>query len=286
MDVKNRFMNFCVTGTIWAGFAALVYLVNAPIGHAGELHRAAKSGDLKKLSTLIEAGAEIDETDGENETALHKAAKGNHAEAVALLLEAGADPYISGQSAFGSTGTPLHAAAKMGRIQALQVLLEAGIDPNLNDPGAGPPLHYAVLYRRRAAVDLLESYGAGPVSAASVANRLALADPEEGKEVANTCRLCHLFQRGDDGRPRAGPTLWNILGRPKGSVVDYAYSDAMRAAGGVWTYDDLNSYVVNPKGFVPGTKMQTVQGISSPERRAALIRFLRELSDAPKALPE
>jgi cytochrome c len=264
----------------------MVFCLASQSGHASELHRSARSGDLAEISALIEAGADIDEVDGENETALHKAAKGNHAEAVALLLQAGADPYVSGQSAFGSTGTPLHAAARLGQIEALRVLLEAGIDPNLPDPGVGPPLHHALLYKRDAAVDLLKSYGAGSVAAASISNLIATADPVEGEEAANSCRFCHLMRATDDGRPRAGPPLWNILGRPKGSFAGFAYSPAMLAAGGSWTYDDLNSYAANPKGFIPGLKMDTVHGISPPSRRAALIRYLRDLSDAPLALPE
>ena len=143
---------------IWAGLVVLLLCITSKTGIASDLHRAARNGDLAQLAALIDAGADLNETDGENETALHKAAKGNHAQAVALLLKAGSDPFVSGQSAFGSTGTPLHAAARMGRTDALRVLLEAGIDPNLPDQGAGPPLHYAVLYNRHAAVALLKSY--------------------------------------------------------------------------------------------------------------------------------
>ena len=90
----------------------------------------------------------------------------------------------------------------------------------------------------------------------------------------------------DDGRPRSGPPLWNILGKPKGSEPGYDYSPAMSAAGGRWSYDDLNSFVANPRGFIPGIKMDEVHGISPPMRRAALIRYLREASDTPMALPE
>jgi cytochrome c len=286
MSMTTKFTKSRVVRSIWASLYVLLLCTTPRTSGAGDLHRAARSGNLATLTALIEAGADVNETDGEHETALHKAAKANHAEAVTLLLKAGGDPYVSGQSAFGSTGTPLHAAARLGQTETLQVLLDAGIDPNLPDPGVGPPLHHALLYNRAVAVDLLKSYGAGPVAAASISNLIAAAEPEEGKEAANSCRFCHLMQATDDGRPRAGPPLWNILGRPKGSFAGYAYSPVMLAAGGRWTYDDLNSYVANPKGFVPGLKMDTVHGISPPARRAALIRYLRDLSDAPLALPQ
>jgi cytochrome c len=268
------------------GCVGAVLCLGIQIGHAGELHHAAQIGDLGAMTALLEAGAFIDETDGENETALHKAAKGNHAAAVVLLLEAGADPYISGDSVFGPTGTPLHAAARLGRIEALKALLDAGIDPNLNDPGAGPPLHFAVLYRRSEAVELLKSYGASRLTASSIKDQIAVADPVDGAEVANACRICHLMQNTDDGMPRAGPTLWDIVGRPKASAAGFSYSEAMAATDGIWSYDDLNSYLANPKGFVPGTKMESVHGLPSAERRAALIRYLRDLSETRFALPD
>lgn len=269
-----------------AGLVGLALCVAAQVGSAGDLHQAAQKGDLAAITALLEAGAFIDETDGENETALHKAAKGNHAAAVMLLLDAGADPLISGSSVFGPTGTPMHAAARMGRIEALRAFLEAGVDPNLNDPGAGPPLHFAMLYRRWEAVDLLRSYGAAPLPAASIKGLIAEADPVAGAEAANACRICHLMEPEDDGMPRAGPTLWDILGRARGSAAGYDYSDAMANRGGIWSYDDLNSYLANPKGFVPGTKMEGVHGITPAERRATLIRFLRDLSNRPEPLPE
>ncbi|WP_161594607.1 ankyrin repeat domain-containing protein [Marimonas lutisalis] len=264
---------------------AITLALPARSGEATDLHRAARNGDLATLTALLDAGADINATDGENETALHKAAKANHARAVTLLLKAGADPYVSGHSVFGSTGTPLHAAARLSRLDSLRALLEAGIDPNLPDPGAGPPLHYARLYQRDAAVALLESYGAGPVAAPPIPALIAAADPGKGAEAANSCRFCHLLKASDDGRPRAGPPLWNLLGRPKGAVAGYNYSDAMRAAGGRWTYADLNSYLANPRAFVPGIKMDEVHGVTPPARRAALIRHLRDLSDTPPPLP-
>ncbi len=284
--MTQRLRSIPIPRPILGALAALALFSAAQTGTAGELHRAAQRGDLATVSALIAAGADIDETDGDNETALHKAAKRNHVDVVAFLLETGADPYISGKSAFGSTGTPLHFAARLGRVETLRVLLEAGIDPNLRDPGAGPPLHHALVYRRDAAADLLKSYGAAPIVAVSIAPLIAAADPVAGAEVANACRVCHLLQAEDDGRPRAGPTLWGILGRPKGTVAGFDYSDAMREAGGRWTYDDLNSFVANPKGFLPGTRMSDLHGNASRERRAALIRHLRDLSIAPIALPK
>ncbi|MEM7070122.1 MAG: ankyrin repeat domain-containing protein, partial [Pseudomonadota bacterium] len=220
------------------------------------------------------------------ETALHKAAKANKAEIITRLLDVGADPLISGMGPFGATGTPIHVAAKFGRVASLKALLAAGIDPNLLDPGVGTPLHLALRARRSEAVDLLIAAGAGSVSSKPVDPMIASADPEEGKKIANTCQLCHqmTLEKREDGTP--GPVLWNIVGRKKASVEGYEYSQAMASLDGTWSFADLNSLIFDARAYVPGTKMDGVAGISGEKRRAALLRYLRDLSDNPVELPE
>jgi cytochrome c len=251
----------------------------------GELHNLARAGDLAAVAALLDKGADVDETDGEGQTALHEAARAGHAGIVSALLTAGANPLIRGKSAFGSTGTALHAAAKLGQVESVRVLLEAGLDANLNDAGTGPPLHLAIRFRRNAVADLLRSHGARPVAAEPVGPLIATASPEAGRLIANSCATCHHLEKSPAGNRRQGPPLWGIVGRPKAAIAGYEYSDAMKAAGGIWSYDDLNSFVANPRAYLPGTKMEGLQGVTTPERRADLIRYLRDLSDAPLELP-
>ncbi len=61
-------------------------------------------------------------------------------------------------------------------------------------------------------------------------------------------------------------------------------SDAMKQKGGDWSYDDLNAFLTNPKGFVPGTRM-TFVGLKKDDERANVIAFLRGQADSPKPLP-
>jgi cytochrome c len=58
----------------------------------------------------------------------------------------------------------------------------------------------------------------------------------------------------------------------------------MKAKGGKWTYEDLNTFITSPKTFVDGTKMG-FGGESDPEKRADIIAYLRSLSDSPAPLP-
>lgn len=117
----------------------------------------------------------------------------------------------------------------------------------------------------------------------SLAALLAVASPEKGQKVFKKCKACHSSDNG--GKNMVGPNLWNIVGRAKGSHAGYGYSDAMKAKGGDWTYEDLFTFLKKPKDFVPGTKMGFA-GLKKSGDRAALLAYLRTFSDAPVALPE
>jgi cytochrome c len=112
---------------------------------------------------------------------------------------------------------------------------------------------------------------------------LAKADAGRGENSAKKCAACHTFDKG--GRPLVGPNLWSVVGRPKASEPGFNYSAALKAKGGNWTIDDLNQFIANPRGFVPGTNM-TFAGIQRAGERADIIAYLNTLSDNPAPLPK
>lgn len=116
----------------------------------------------------------------------------------------------------------------------------------------------------------------------SLGSLIAAYDPEAGVKAFRKCVSCHTFEK-DKGH-RVGPNLWDVVGREKGALPGYKYSDAMKLKGGSWTYEELDHFLTNPRTFVRGTKM-SLKGFKDIETRAALIGFLRALSDNPKALP-
>ncbi len=111
---------------------------------------------------------------------------------------------------------------------------------------------------------------------------LAKADIARGKIVAKQCIICHTFKKG--GAKKIGPNLWNIINAPKARSKGYSYSKAMAKAGGSWGYEDLDRFIANPKKAIPGNKMPA-RGIKKISDRAALIAYLRTLSDNPAPLP-
>jgi cytochrome c len=110
----------------------------------------------------------------------------------------------------------------------------------------------------------------------------ATADVSRGQAISKQCAVCHNFTKG--GPNAVGPDLYGIVGRARASEPGFSYSDAMKAKGGTWTVDELNKFLTNPRGYIPGTKM-TFAGLSRGNQRADIIDYLNTLSDNPQPLP-
>jgi cytochrome c len=131
-----------------------------------------------------------------------------------------------------------------------------------------------------------EGEGEAPAApeVAPIADRLQTASAEDGADDVAKCKTCHTFEQG--GPNKVGPNLWDVVGH---NVIhaDFDYSDAMRAKGeeGMeWTFENLDHFIDNPKGFIPGTAM-SFAGDKDPGQRADIIAYLRTLSDNPVPLP-
>ena len=87
------------------------------------------------------------------------------------------------------------------------------------------------------------------------------------------------------GPNRVGPNLYGVVGEPKGQGRGgFNFSAALKGKGGNWTFDDLNKFIANPKGFIPGTAMGFA-GIAKDSERADVIAYLNSLSESPQPLP-
>jgi cytochrome c len=88
------------------------------------------------------------------------------------------------------------------------------------------------------------------------------------------CAACHIVTA--EGRRGVGPTVFGVVGRKAGSVEGFRYSAAKRDATLVWTPEQLDKYLTNPREFMPGTTM-AFAGIRSAEERANVIAYLQTL---------
>ncbi|HWJ70737.1 MAG TPA: c-type cytochrome [Sphingobium sp.] len=89
-----------------------------------------------------------------------------------------------------------------------------------------------------------------------------------------TCLTCHSVERDAPGK--LGPNLFGVVGSKAGSKADYAYSEAMKASGILWSPVELSAFLLAPQTRVPGTKM-TMKGPSDEKIRQAMIDYLATL---------
>lgn len=116
-----------------------------------------------------------------------------------------------------------------------------------------------------------------------IENLLATASVEHGAQVAKQCGICHNFQEGQG--PKVGPDLYGVVGRKIASAANFNYSAALKGMNGTWTFDELNTWLTDPRAMVPGTAM-TFAGLASEKQRADVIAYLDTLSKNPVPLPK
>lgn len=120
---------------------------------------------------------------------------------------------------------------------------------------------------------------------ADIGTLLLTADATAGQASAKKCQACHDFTSG--GPNKTGPNLYELVDRLIGSHEGFSYSAGMIAhkdAGDLWSYDNLNHFLLAPKVFTPGTKM-AFAGVKDDAERANLIAYLATLSASPKPYP-
>lgn len=69
--------------------------------------------------------------------------------------------------------------------------------------------------------------------------------------------------------------MGGLFGRHTGNAEGYSYSKANKDKNIVWSEETLYEYLLNPKKYIPGTKM-VFAGLKKEQDRADIIAYLKE----------
>lgn len=250
--------------------------VNDRTGFQTALISAIRDKNLDIIKLLLAKGADPDLPASSN-TPLSMASSMGSADVVRLLLDAGADAKLARNSL-----TPLHRAAEQGCLECAKLLIAAGADNNALTSEAQPALHLAIIAGHKEVAEYLSSVGYTPPKVQLDAMKLSAADASRGQQkFSMVCAACHMLSGSEK---RTGPPLFGVIGRDKASVEGFKYSDALKGAGGNWTYEDLNAFLASPAARYPGVAMILVAQLDE-STRADLIAFLRTQHNDPPPLP-
>ena len=136
---------------------ALILCGAIPAGlKAGPIHDAAFFGKIDTIRSLLDGGADIDERDTFDRTALHRAAGKASPEVAEFLINKGAD--LEAKDKLG--WTPLVVSANGGHAATAAALLLHGADADSRDDSGKTPLFQAAFAGHFGVVKILVEAGA------------------------------------------------------------------------------------------------------------------------------
>jgi cytochrome c2 len=114
---------------------------------------------------------------------------------------------------------------------------------------------------------------------------LKSADYMQGKQTfQGRCSACHTL--ADDSGDIAGPNLWGVFDREAGSKEGFAYSATLGEADFKWSPDQLDAWLADPKGYLPGNIMGIPEPVPAADRLDLLSFMLIETGAVDWPRPE
>ena len=178
-DVKDRDGWTALRYAVSAGSRDLVNLFVANGADLSGLHMAACIGNLARVKSHMEQGADVDAKDELGWTPLYWAASLGRTEVARFLIDKGADVRTGATDG----GTALHQAAQAGDWELVELMLSKGADVNAKTKRGNAPLHIAASAGHREVAGVLIARGA-EINTTTTANRTPLHNAVLGKRKA------------------------------------------------------------------------------------------------------
>lgn len=105
--------------------------------------------------------------------------------------------------------------------------------------------------------------------AAGASSPVEASAADQPTAYKTNCSACH-----DLDRNGIGPRHRGLFGRKSGSLPDYNYSPALKAAAISWNRETLDNWLKGPRKVVPGTRM--IKAVPDPVIRREIIDYLQE----------
>jgi len=202
------------------------------------LHIASRNNHTEVVKRLLDAGVDVNLTNGVNQTAMIIASRKGYTAVATLVIDHKADVSLADRWGW----TPLHGASANGNIETAALLISKGANVNLGDKDGQTPLHEATrAYREHTAlvtllisnggeVNHVDDWGQTPLHVASARGytdtaKILMAngaDPGITDKGGNTA--------GDIARRRGHIELVNILDSSTSTTVSLATSPAATPA--------------------------------------------------------
>lgn len=174
-------------------------------------------------------------------------------------------PLFSGEPCMSECGPPVRITARATDLQSTPEGAVTVFAPDRQpEPAAGGG--------DEAATDAEPAQQAAAEPAEPVLDPALVA---AGETLWRQCRSCHTIDQG--GRNATGPNLYGVVGQAAGSVDGFRYSNPMQDAaanGLVWTPEELDAFLEDPRGYMRGTRM-SFRGLRDEADRAAMIAYLQ-----------
>jgi len=227
LKLPHRFAAFLLTLAVLAAGAQ---------AFGDPIHDAARTGDLAKVKSLVQAQPNLVASKDEQfgQTPLHVAAFNDHKDVAAFLIANKAD--VNAKAKNGST--PLHLAAAKGNKDVVELLLASNAEANALDNEGWSPMHSAIFWHQDATADLIAAKGGKELPATPKPPPTPVAKTPAEKTPPKELAKEGDFTSYNDGTVLDSKTKLMWMGRDNGAGLSWPDAKKYAQDSHAATYSD------------------------------------------------